>query len=160
MQQKMFGNGNVGHEKPPYTGYESVCAAEAAHTAWLLSKTTWDRRDWGARPAAGPDVWALKALRLPALPQARQRVLQQALPSLPGQQQAFRKLRAWRQPEPRGQPFLLLEPYRQRTQPELPGQRYPLRPTRLPAWQRHEDQRDWACAPAARVQSLQAVRAP
>ena len=33
MQQKMFGNGNVGHEKPPYTGYESVCAAEAAHTA-------------------------------------------------------------------------------------------------------------------------------
>ena len=74
--------------------------------------------------------------------------------------QAFRKLRAWRQPEPRGQPFLLREPYRQRTQPELPGQRYPLRPARLPAWQRHEDQRDWACAPAARARSLQAVRAP
>ena len=33
MQQKVFGNGNVGHGKPPYTGYESVCAAEAAHTA-------------------------------------------------------------------------------------------------------------------------------
>ena len=33
VQQKVFGNGNVGHEKPPCTGYESVCAAEAAHTA-------------------------------------------------------------------------------------------------------------------------------
>ena len=51
----------------------------------MLSKTTWDRRDWGARPAAGPDVWALKALRLPELPQARQQVLPQALPSLPGE---------------------------------------------------------------------------
>ena len=104
--------------------------------------TTWDRRGWDARQAAGPGVWALKALQLPVSLQARQQVLPQELPSLPGPQQAFRKLRAWQQPEPREQPFLLRAPYRQRTQPELSGQQYPLRPARLPAWRRPEDQRD------------------